>query len=418
MTGPQDATTPDGDWPALYRDLHAHPELAFQEERTARVAADGLGRAGYEVITGIGRTGVVGVLRRGSGPTVLLRADMDALPVHEETGLPYASSATGVGPDGTTVPVMHACGHDMHTTCLLAAAARLAGEQSWSGTLITVFQPAEEIGAGSRALVDDGLYDRVPRPDIVLGQHVAPLPAGVLGVRPGTPPAFAASDQLTVTLHGRGAHGSRPEVSVDPVLMAAATVVRLQGIVAREVGGTETAVLTVGSMHAGSAGNVIPDQAQLQLNVRTVDPRVRERVLRAIHRIVGAEAEASGAPRPPEIEPGETYPAVVNDPDACATTSEGFARDLPQITVMDPGSGTGSEDVGLLATEAGARCVYWILGGADPQLFAGVGGADLGRVIAGLPSNHSPQYAPVIDPTLGIGVNALVSAAHTWLDEA
>jgi len=399
----------------LYRDLHAHPEPGFAEHRTAGIAAERLRTLGYEVTTGVGRTGVVGVLRNGAGPVALLRADMDALPVLERTGLPYASTATTTGPDGSSVPLMHACGHDVHVTCLLGAAAELAADRSsWRGTLLVLFQPAEELGSGARAVLDDGLLDRFGRPDVVLGQHVAPLPAGVLGLTPG--PAFAASDTLHVVLHGRGAHGSRPETSVDPVLMAAATVVRLQGVVAREVAGTETAVVTVGELHAGTRANVIPDSAALSVNVRSYDARVRERVLAAVERIVRAEAAASGAPAEPELTTGESFPAVVNDPGACARTRAGFEADHVAGMVVDPGPVTGSEDVGLLATAAGVPCVYWLLGGADPAAFAGAASlADLAEVVRGLPSNHAPDFAPVIDPTLRTGVAALVSAARTWL---
>ena len=399
----------------LYEDLHAHPELAFQETRTAGRVAERLRDLGYETATGVGGTGVVGVLRGGPGPVALLRADMDALPVQERTGLPYASEVRAAGADGREVPVMHACGHDVHVTCLLDAAEELAGNRSeWQGTLLLVFQPAEEVGRGARAMVDGGLFERFGRPSVVLGQHVSPLPAGVLGLRPG--PAFAASDALRAVLHGRGAHGSRPEASVDPVVMAAAAVLRLQGVVSREVAASEAAVVTVGSLHAGTQGNIIPDEAEMLLSVRTYDTGVRERVLAAIERIVRAEAAASGAPRAPEITVTESFPAVVNDPDACAFTRRGFDSDLGPGLVHDPGPVTASEDVGHFATAAGAPCVYWLLGGADPAAFAGATGVeDVERIVRDLPSNHSPLFAPVIEPTLETGVAALVSAARTWL---
>ncbi|MFD7710237.1 amidohydrolase [Streptomyces sp. NPDC059785] len=403
------------DLASVYRDLHAHPELGFQETRTAGIVADRLRALGYETTTGVGRTGVVGVLRNGDGPTVLLRADMDALPVRERTGLPYASTATGTDRDGSEVPLMHACGHDVHVTCLLGAAAALAADRSgWRGTLLLVFQPAEENGNGAAAMVDDGLYDRFDRPAVVLGQHVSPLPAGFLGLRRG--PAFAASDSLTVVLHGRGGHGSRPEATVDPVLMAAATVMRLQGIVSREVAGHATAVVTVGALHAGTRGNIIPDRAELRLSVRTFDPAVRDGVLAAVARVVRAEAAASGAPCDPEITVTESFPAVVNDPGAASRVERALADALGPGLVVDPGPVTGSEDVGVLATAADCPCVYWLLGGADPQTFAGAGDHDaLARVARGLPSNHSPHFAPVIEPTLTTGVGALVAAARAWL---
>ncbi len=402
----------------VYRDIHAHPELAFQEKRTAGIVAGWLRELGYETATGIGRTGVVGVLRNGAGPTVLLRADMDALPVREQTGLDYASTARGVDGAGNQVPLMHACGHDVHVTCLLGAAATLAAESSsWRGTLLLVFQPAEEAGRGAQAMIDDGLFARFGAPDVVLGQHVAPLPAGLLGLTSGA--AFAAADSLRVVLRGRGAHGSRPEASVDPVVMAAATVMRLQGIVSREIAGTDMAVLTVGAMRAGTWENVIPDEAELLLSVRTFDDAVRAKTLAAIERIVRAEAAASGAPADPEITVVGSFPAVVNDAPSCARLRDAFGSGLGQGLVWDLGPVTGSEDVGLLATASGAPCAYWLLGGAEPALFAEAGSkADVEAIVRGLPSNHSPLFAPVVEPTLRTGIAALSCAARAWLAPA
>ncbi|MEU4803939.1 amidohydrolase [Actinosynnema sp. NPDC023587] len=398
----------------LYRDLHRHPELGFAETRTAAIAARELRAAGFDTTEGIGGTGVAGVLRNGDGPTALLRADMDALPVAERTGLPYASTVV-VDRDGHPVPVMHACGHDVHVTCLVGAARELAATRdTWRGTVLAVFQPAEELGGGAQGMVDDGLFDRVGRPDVVLGQHVTPIPAGVIGLRPG--PAFAAADTLKVTLHGEGGHGSRPEAAVDPVVMAAATVLRLQAVVSREVSGLDTAVVTVGAINAGTVANTIPDSAELLLSVRSYTPAVRDRVLGAIERIVRAEAVASGATRDPEITFVSGHPAVVNDPDAVARTRVALARVVTDARVVDPGPVTGSEDVGVFATAAGVPLVYWLLGGADPAAFAGATSLGTLREMAtGLPANHSPHYAPVISPTLEIGVAALVSAARTWL---
>jgi hippurate hydrolase len=400
---------------ALYTDLHRNPELSFAEHRTAGIVADQLTALGYAVTTGVGRTGVVGVLENGDGPTVLLRADMDGLPVEEATGLDYASTARGVDPDGVDVPVMHACGHDVHVACLIGAAEQLVTDRaSWSGTVVALFQPAEEFAAGARAMVDNGLYERFPKPDIVLGQHVGPAPAGTLGAHAG--PAFAATDDVLVRLIGQGGHGSRPETTVDPVLMASATVVRLQGIVAREIAGAETAVVTVGTLHAGSKTNIIPPDARLGINVRTYDPEVRETVLAAIERIARAEAAASGATEEPEFTHGNNFPALVNDPAATATTMAAFRARFGDDRVVDPGAVTGSEDVGELATAAGVPIVYWILGGADAQIFATAAAA--GRIAQDIPSNHSPYFAPVIQPTLTVGVEALVVAARTWLGDA
>jgi amidohydrolase len=402
----------------LYQDLHQHPELSFQEVRTAGIVADRLRALGFETSTGIGRTGVVGVLRNGDGPTALLRADMDALPVLEQTGLTYASVDRGTHPDGQEGPVMHACGHDMHVACLIGAGRALAADRTtWSGTLMVVFQPAEEVGAGAQAMIDDGLFDRFGRPEVVLGQHVAPLPAGFLALRPGT--AFAGADSLKVTMFGRGAHGSRPEVSIDPVVMAAATVMRLQTVVAREVAGTDTAVVTVGAMRAGTKENIIPDDAELLLSIRTFDPEVRAQVLAAITRIVRAEAAASGATRDPEVDLTSSFPAVVNDGPASARALAAFTTLLGDGRIFDPGPVTGSEDVGLLAAAAAAPCVFWLLGGGDPRPFArATSTEDVVSIVKDVPSNHSPHYAPVIEPTLGIGVAALVAAAHTWLPAA
>ena len=354
---------------ALYRDLHAHPELAFAEHRTAGIVAERLSGLGYQVTTGVGGTGVVGLLSNGQGPTVLLRADMDGLPVLERTDLPYASTGRGRDSGGGDVPVMHACGHDMHVTCLLGAAAQLAAARdAWRGTLLLVFQPAEEAGEGAQAMLDDGLYERFPVPAIVLGQHAMPLPAGVLAVHGG--PAMAAADALRVVLYGEGGHGSRPETTVDPILMAAATVLRLQGVVSRELAASETAVLTVGALRAGSAPNIIPDQAELLLSLRSFNEKVHDRARAAIDRIIRAEAAASGAGQEPEITTDVSFPVLVNDPAACARLTGLFTA--AGTLTLDPGPVTGSEDVGLLATAAGVPCAYWFLGGSDPALFAGV----------------------------------------------
>ena len=396
----------------LYRDLHEHPELSFQETRTAAIAAERLRAAGFDTTEGVGGTGVVGVLRNGLGPTALLRADMDALPVLEDTGLEYASTARGVDRDGHDVPIAHACGHDVHVSCLVGATAELAAARdTWSGTLLAVFQPAEELATGARAMIDDGLYDRFGRPDVVLGQHVAPLPAGMLALRAG--PAFAGTDSMRITLHGSGGHGSRPETTVDPIVMAAATVMRLQTVVSREIAGTDTAVLTIGTLRAGTKENIIPDRAELGLNIRSYDPAVRERILAAVERITRAEAAASDAPAEPDFELIDSFPVLVNDEAAVARTRPVLGEVAP---VVDPGLVTGSEDVGLFATEAGVPCVYWILGGADPAAFAdATSREELLAGVAAQPSNHSPFYAPVVEPTLSVGVAALVAAARHWL---
>lgn len=389
----------------VYEDLHRHPELSFQEHRTAGIAAQWLRECGFDVTEGIGGTGVVGVLLRGDGPTVWLRADMDALPVAEATELPYRSEVEGVS---------HACGHDVHVTCLMGATAELTAADTWQGTVVAVFQPAEETARGAQAMVDDRLLDRVPAPDVVLGQHVAPLPAGTIGLTPG--PMWAATDSLRVTLFGRGGHGSRPDTTVDPIVMAAATIMRLQTIVAREVASTDTAVVTVGAVQAGSKHNIIPDTATLLVNVRTYDSAVRERVLASIERIVVAEAQAAGAPRQPEITYEESSPTLVNDVAACARTRPALEAIVGAAGVFDPGPLPSSEDVQILSTAAGAPIVFWLLGGADPAAFTGATTREqLAVAVASVPSNHSPRYHPVPEPTLQLGVAALVQAARAWL---
>lgn len=387
----------------FYRDLHEHPELSGHEHRTAERVAQALAPLGYEVTSGVGGTGVVALLRKGDGPTVMVRADMDALPVEEKTDLPYASKVPGV---------MHACGHDMHVACLVGAARELAKDE-WSGTLMLVFQPAEEVARGARAMVADGLFDRFGKPDIVLGQHVGPLPAGMLGY--GTGPVMAGSDSVQVTLHGRGGHGSRPETTVDPILMAANVVTRLQGIVAREVPPSETAVITVGKLHAGTKDNIIPDTAELGINMRTYTKQTHDLVRAAIERIVRAESAASGAPKDPEFDWNDSAPVLVSDPEATTKTVAEFARTFGADKVMVMPLITGSEDVGIFGEAAGVPTVFWFWGGLEFDVV--VEALRRGGVEA-LPSNHSSVFAPVLEPTLTTGVQSLRVAALTWLGPA
>jgi hippurate hydrolase len=399
------------DLEALYKDVHAHPELSMQETRTAGLVADRLRDAGYEVTTGVGNTGVVGLLHNGEGPTVMLRADMDALPVEEATGVPYASKVTATDPEGKTVPVMHACGHDMHVTWLAGATALMAqARDAWRGTLMAVFQPAEETAAGAQAMIDDGLFKRFPKPDVVLGQHVMVGPAGALGGRTGA--ITSAADSLQIRLFGRGAHGSMPQASIDPVVMAAAVVLRLQTIVSREVAAAESAVVTVGALQAGTKENVIPDEAIIKLNVRTFDEGVRKRVLAAIERIVNAEAAASGAPRKPEITPLDRYPLAVNDVAASKRVVEAFRQYFSPERVHETGPASASEDFGSFGSEWGVPSVFWFVGGTDPDIYAKAKAANR---INELPTNHNPRFLPVVHPTLETGVEALVVAARAWL---
>jgi hippurate hydrolase len=391
----------------LYRDLHAHPELPHQERRTADLVATRMRDAGCEVYEGVGDTGVVGIVRNGAGPSVLLRADMDALPVREETGLSYASTRTT--DDGT--PVMHACGHDVHVTCLLGAVTLLAqAPKQWSGTLVALFQPAEETADGARAMVESGLVDLVGQVDVAMAQHVLPFAAGQVGTRPG--PTLSAADSMRITLHGRGAHGSMPQAAVDPVVLAASVVVRLQTVVAREVAPGDTAVLTVGSIQAGTKSNVIPDHAVLLLNVRTYDERTRSTVLAAIDRIVRAECEASGSPNEPEFALFDRYPLTDNDTDVTGRVADAFAdffggraSELPQQSA--------SEDFSDIPHALGTPYTYWGIGGIDADIFRAA--EEAGRVAQDIPVNHSASFAPVIQPTLDTGTQALAVAALAWL---
>ena len=398
-----------GDLEDLYRDIHQHPELSMQEHNTAAKAAERLKQAGYEVTEGVGNTGVVGVLRNGDGPTVMLRADMDALPVKEATGLPYASTATATDADGNETPVMHACGHDMHVTWLVGATTLLARSQdAWQGTLLAIFQPAEETAQGAQAMIDDGLFDRFPKPEVILGQHVMNPPAGQVLYRPGT--TQAAADSLEIRLFGRGAHGSMPESSIDPVVMAASTVLRLQTIVSREIAASQAAVVTVGALQAGTKDNVIPDDALLKINVRTFDEAVRTRVLRSIERIANAEAEASGAPKPPQIDYTEHYPLTVNDPDQTRHVADAMRAYFGNDRVGELAAPySASEDFGSFGSEWKVPSVFWYVGGTDPDTYRTAQQA--GRIADDIPTNHSPKFAPVIHPTLETGIQAITTAA-------
>jgi amidohydrolase len=394
----------------FYRDLHAHPELSHQERRTADAVAARLRAAGCEVHEGVGGTGVVGILHNGEGPTVLLRADMDALPVREETGLSYASVRT-VADGGEPVPVMHACGHDVHVACLLGAATLLAQARGhWSGRLVAVFQPAEETADGARAMLEDGLASVVGEVDVAMAQHVLPLPAGSVGTRVG--PTLAAADSMRVTVFGRGAHGSMPQAAVDPVVLAAMIVVRLQTVVAREVAPGDQAVLTVGSIESGTKSNVIPDRAVLQLNVRTYDERTRSAVLAAIERIVRAECQASGSPREPELELFDRYPLTDNDAEATQRVAGAFAGFFGERSGELPQQ-SASEDFSDIPTALDAPYTYWGIGGIDPEAFRVA--AEAGRVPQDIPVNHASNFAPVIQPTLDTGTAALVLGALAWL---
>ncbi|HAN34669.1 MAG: amidohydrolase [Ilumatobacteraceae bacterium] len=396
----------------LYEDLHRHPELSFAEVRTAGIMADRLRALGYEVTTGVGQTGVVATLDNGDGATVLLRGDIDALPVKEATGLAYASTAVGHDSDGKEVPVAHACGHDMHATWLIGVATLLATHRdAWRGRVILAVQPAEEIGGGATAMIDDGLFERFGTPDVALGQHVAPAPAGWVLFRPGA--VMTASDALKIVMHGRGAHGSTPEQSVDPVVMAAATVMKLQTVVARNIAATESAVVTVGTLHVGTKENIISDHAELTLSVRTFEPAVRDKVLAAISRIAHGEAHSCGAPQPPDITTLYSFPAVTNDADTTHTVGAAFVEHFGPERAMEGPVATASEDFGLFGARGGFPSMFWFVGGTDPELWQKAFAAN--RVNEDIPFNHSAQYAPVQDPTISTGIEAMLVAAMCWL---
>jgi len=403
-----------GELEAIYKDLHQHPELSMQEVRTAAIAADAMQALGYEVTREVGVTGVVCVLRNGDGPTVMLRADMDGLPMAENTGLPYASSVTARDADGVEVDVAHSCGHDMHVTWMLGAARILAGNRAaWSGTLLIVFQPGEETAEGANAMVrdwDEKGQGRFPRPDIILGQHVMVGAAGSVFYRPGI--TMSAADSLKIKLFGRGSHGSQPQTSIDPVIMAAATTLRLQTIVSREIAPTVPAVLTIGSLQAGTKENIIPDDATIKLNMRTFDEETREHMLKSIRRICCAECDASGAERAPEFTTINRYPLTENDLAATQTVAQAFARQFDENLLLAGSPVSASEDFSVFGRSWGVPYVFWFVGGTDPEVYAR---ARQDGTVNRIPSNHSPQFAPQIHPTLETGLQAMLTAASAWL---
>jgi hippurate hydrolase len=395
----------------LYQDLHRHPELSFQEVRTSGLVAERLNHLGYEVHTGIGGTGLVGILRNGDGPKVLARADMDALPVREATGLPYASTATATDASGHETPVMHACGHDMHVTCLLAAAQLMADHrQNWSGTFTALFQPAEELGTGARAMVENGLADVIPKPDVALGQHVMGLPYDTVAARPGA--ALSAADSIRITLHGRGTHGSMPHYGIDPILLGSAVVMRLNAIVSRELAPGHFGVVTVGSFQSGAKSNVIPEATTLLLNLRSYDDRTRQQLRNAVERIVKAECEASGSPAPPEFDYTDPFPVTENSQAAYEKVSAAFAAQFgDKAILMEPS--TGSEDFSDIPNALGVPYLYWIWGGFDPDTYhRAEADGTLSKVI---PGNHASTFAPIMEPTFRTGASAMTTALTSYL---
>jgi hippurate hydrolase len=395
---------------ALYLDFHQNPELSSHETQTAAKLAARLRTLGYVVTENVGGTGVVAILKNGSGPTVMLRTELDALPVEEKTGLPYASKVRAKDDSGRDVGVMHACGHDVHMASLFGAAAIMAhSKDTWHGTLILIGQPAEETISGAKRMIDDGLMTRFPKPDVALALHVGnQLPAGKVGVGPGY--RFSNADSLRITIYGKGGHGSMPNSTIDPIVIAARTVVALQTIVAREVKPGEVAVVTIGYIQAGTKNNIIPDQAELGLTVRSYKPEVRKQVLAAIDRIVKAEANAAAAPREPKIEHYEATDAVYNDPALSQRLQGVLESALTKDNVVVEEPGMASEDFSFL-TAQGVPSFYFSLGGADPVKYAEAKAAG-----TNLPSNHSSLFAPDVDPALQTGIEAEVAVLRNLLN--
>ena len=396
---------------ATYRDFHANPELSFAEVRSAKIMADAARKVGFTVTEQVGKTGVVAVLRNGPGPTVLIRADMDALPVVERTGLAFASKVRAVPASGVETGVMHACGHDTHMTAWIETARLLAARKGeWSGTLVMIGQPAEETGQGAKAMLDDGLFTRFPKPDYALAFHdVSGLAAGVIAYAAG--PAMANVDSIDMEVRGIGGHGAAPHTTKDPIVLAAAIVMRLQTLVSRENDPLQPAVVTVGSFHAGSKYNIISDSAKLQLTVRSFSDEQREKLVAGIRRIAAAEALASGLPESlaPKIELGEGFtPSLINEPEfaeqVVAPLRERFGADR---VVQAPPMMAG-EDFSRYrrADPEHVQSVMLWIGGERPETIAAAR-----RDGKTLPSLHSPLWAPDAEKVIATGAEALTSAA-------
>jgi amidohydrolase len=394
---------------ALYLDIHQNPELSSHEAQTAAKVAARLRGLGYDVTEHVGGTGVVAVLKNGAGPTVMLRTELDALPVEEKTGLAYASKVRTKDDAGHEVPVMHACGHDLHIAAIVATATIMAHSKgTWHGTLMVIGQPAEETIGGAKRMLDDGLLTRFPKPDVAVAMHVGNLlPAGKVGIVPGIYNTNA--DSLHITIYGKGGHGAAPHTTVDPIVIAARTILALQTIASREVKPGQLAIVTVGYIRAGTKNNIIPDQAELGLTVRTNKKEVRQQVLAAIGRITKAEAEAAGAPRPPSIDHDESTDLVYNDPALAGRLRSALESALGKDNVVMEEPITASEDFSYFVAQ-GIRGFYFSLGGADPEKFAQAKAA--GTM---LPSNHSPLFAPDVDPALHTGIAAEVAVLRNLL---
>jgi amidohydrolase len=393
-----DAAYPQAE--TLYLDLHRHPELSGHEQQTAEKLASGLRALGYDVTTGVGRTGVVGVLTNGPGPVVLLRTELDALPVEEQTGLAYASTVRATDDSGADVGVMHACGHDVHMTAWMTTARLMAqGRARWSGTLVLMAQPAEETGSGARWMLADGLFTRFPRPDYALAIHDdARYPAGVIGYHAGA--ILANSDTVKITIFGRGGHGARPETTIDPIVIAGRTILALQTIVSREISPLDSAVITFGTIHAGTRPNIIPGEAKLELSVRSLTEPVRTHLLSAIERVAKGEAAAAGAPREPQIERTSGIGALANEPALTRRVGDALIRQLGAEQVKDVPPEMVSEDFSELE-RAGVPTLMLRIGAVDPAQFDAAMKSG-----TPLPSLHSVLFAPDRERTIKAAVTA------------
>jgi hippurate hydrolase len=385
---------------ALYIDLHGHPELSFHEQRTAATLAEGLRKLGFDVTTGVGRLGVVGVLKNGAGSTVMLRTELDALPVKEQTGLAYASQVTTHNDAGVEVPVAHACGHDVHMSAWMGTATLLSkSPDQWRGTLVLIGQPAEESVGGAAVMLKDGLFTRFPKPDYVIAMHDdSDLPAGTVGYTPGY--SHANVDSVDITIYGKGGHGAMPQTTVDPIVIAARTVLSLQTIVSRELDPRDPAVITVGSIHGGTKHNIIPDQVHLQLTVRSYKPETRKHLLAAIERIARAESEAGRAPKPPLVEFSDASDSVYNDPKLTERVVAALSRRLGDDKVVEMPPKMVAEDFSEYG-KAGVPTMMFFVGAVNPAKYQEAKASGVR-----LPSLHSSQFAPDLKPTLEAAIEA------------
>jgi amidohydrolase len=404
-----DAIYPDLD--KLYIDLHQNPELAFQEKQTSAKLAERLKAMGYDVTTGVGQTGIVAVMKNGAGPTVMLRTDMDALPIEEKTGLPFSSHVTEKNPAGETVPVMHACGHDVHMTSWIGTAKLMAeNKKQWHGTLVLVGQPAEEIVGGAAAMLKDGLFTKFPKPDYAFAIHDdESMPAGVVGFHSG--PFRASADAVDIVVYGRGGHGAKPQITIDPVLIASKTVVALHNIVSREIDPQEPAVITVGSIHGGTQNNIIPDSVKLQLTVRSYSPVVRKHLLASIERVAKGESMAGGSPKDPTITVKPGTDTVVNDPETTARVVSALKKSLGDAAVQPMPASMTSEDFSQYG-QNGAKAVLIHVGAQEPQLFANAKQSG-----EHLPQLHTAQWKPDREPTIKTAIMVETAAVMELLSK-